>query len=466
MSISENDSIYLNYFERKIGFDFGTFSNHMSVEEFTQRLITACQKENSEKFLDDIYVLQPDAMVNKVASKMKSVDTARITQVVSSFARNLPLSPTDIEHFVEFVVVLIEAAAIGEKNYVRYFDKLHRALESLLRIYKTLTNGFANNWLMPVLKTMLITLKMIALEANRRSLLDEGIVVEKLENVYTLIQGFLANVISIKNPNLLEEKTRITLVCNCQLFWINFKLSRYKINQGLVKGADDFLIRESIPQRIFQKSDIVMYGFMSGRQAIVEDRYFDAVKQFDAIFQLCKKDSEKNIRLILKYLFFTKLLTGILIKEQYMQDYGMGELYKLGKCVTMGDLRTFLKIVDGNLAFWVKRKLIFVIDKLRMLTYRNFFKRVKLLLLKANIAKSQVDLETFKKAINSQMRGYHEYEIDEIECVLANLISQGYIKGYISHKLKKIVFSEKNPFPRVEQVGFKDQPDRMWFIKK
>ncbi len=36
---------------------------------------------------------------------------------------------------------------------------------------------------------------------------------------------------------------------------------------------------------------------------------------------------------------------------------------------------------------------------------------------------------------------------DEVECVVANLIYNGHVKGYISHKNHVLVLSKANPFP-------------------
>jgi len=38
-------------------------------------------------------------------------------------------------------------------------------------------------------------------------------------------------------------------------------------------------------------------------------------------------------------------------------------------------------------------------------------------------------------------------ELDEVECILANLIFRGYIRGYISHTNRVLVLSKSNPFP-------------------
>jgi len=45
-----------------------------------------------------------------------------------------------------------------------------------------------------------------------------------------------------------------------------------------------------------------------------------------------------------------------------------------------------------------------------------------------------------------------EMDVDEIECVLANLIYNGYIKGYIAHQHGKLVVSKGNAFPSLRDV--------------
>ena len=44
-------------------------------------------------------------------------------------------------------------------------------------------------------------------------------------------------------------------------------------------------------------------------------------------------------------------------------------------------------------------------------------------------------------------------DADEIECILANLIYSGYIKGYISHQHGKLVLSKSNAFPPLSEVA-------------
>ena len=43
-------------------------------------------------------------------------------------------------------------------------------------------------------------------------------------------------------------------------------------------------------------------------------------------------------------------------------------------------------------------------------------------------------------------------DIDETQCIVANLIFEGKMKGYISHQHQKVVVSKQNPFPRLSTL--------------
>ena len=43
--------------------------------------------------------------------------------------------------------------------------------------------------------------------------------------------------------------------------------------------------------------------------------------------------------------------------------------------------------------------------------------------------------------------------MEEVECLVANLIYRGYVKGYISHSKRVLVLSKMNPFPALNNVS-------------
>lgn len=80
-----------------------------------------------------------------------------------------------------------------------------------------------------------------------------------------------------------------------------------------------------------------------------------------------------------------------------------------------------------------------LLEKCKMVCYRNLFKRVYLIMEKHQIPLEQV-ARTFK------WLGM-PIDLDEVECILANLIFKNYVRGYISHAKRTLVLSKRDPFP-------------------
>lgn len=52
----------------------------------------------------------------------------------------------------------------------------------------------------------------------------------------------------------------------------------------------------------------------------------------------------------------------------------------------------------------------------------------------------------------SRLHQDEDVDMDEVECILANLIHQRYIKGYIAHTQKILVCSPDNAFPTIKKA--------------
>ena len=78
---------------------------------------------------------------------------------------------------------------------------------------------------------------------------------------------------------------------------------------------------------------------------------------------------------------------------------------------------------------------------------KDFFKKVADL---QKVPTTKLDLKQFMRclaALGTTM------DLDEVECVLANLIYAGYIKGYISHQHGKLVVAKTGAFPALADVA-------------
>lgn len=57
----------------------------------------------------------------------------------------------------------------------------------------------------------------------------------------------------------------------------------------------------------------------------------------------------------------------------------------------------------------------------------------------------QIDISSFLQAM--KWMEVPDVDIDETECIIANMIYEGKIKGYISHAHRKLVVSKLDAFP-------------------
>jgi len=80
-----------------------------------------------------------------------------------------------------------------------------------------------------------------------------------------------------------------------------------------------------------------------------------------------------------------------------------------------------------------------LLEKCKAVCYRNLFKRVQKVVERHQL--SLVEIAKAFKWLGMPM------DLDELECILANLIFRGYVRGYISHTKRILVLSKANPFP-------------------
>jgi len=120
----------------------------------------------------------------------------------------------------------------------------------------------------------------------------------------------------------------------------------------------------------------------------------------------------------------------------------LDELYSpFIRAVRTGDIRAF----DAALERWERRLLELnvwlAVEKARELCIRGLFRRVWIASQKVN----RIPISMFHAALN--MSGM-DMPPEEAECLVANQIYRGFIKGYISHEKQMVVLSNVNAFPR------------------
>lgn len=245
-----------------------------------------------------------------------------------------------------------------------------------------------------------------------------------------------------KSPSEVSKKWGLLFLMN-ELFSIAFKINQFAIINAMLGTLKQPANKPFM--NTFSKADRVTYAYYTGRKAMFDARYSEANTQLTFALKHCHRSSRHNKRLILIYLTPVKLLVGELPSNELLSNYNLPQFRGITEAVRKGNLLALRNELETHQAFFIQWGIYLVLEKLRFIAYRNLFKKVHLMLgsPKILISSLQTALSFMKET---------SVDDDELECIVANLIHQNYIKGYISHSHRTLVVSKTAPFPAITQT--------------
>jgi len=162
-------------------------------------------------------------------------------------------------------------------------------------------------------------------------------------------------------------------------------------------------------------------------------------------FEHCPRESLKNKRLCLMYLVPTRLVLGKLASVRLLAKYALHHYAPLCAAVSKGDLRAFNEHKETHQSLYIQQGVYLIVERAKTIVYRNLFRQLHALIGSNKL--SLVQMAAALSAVGVEM------DVDELECILANLIYLNYVKGYISHQKRFLVVSAKDPFPALSAVA-------------
>ncbi|XP_067122931.1 PCI domain-containing protein 2 [Centruroides vittatus] len=263
---------------------------------------------------------------------------------------------------------------------------------------------------------------------------------ETLEKAAELLMGCF-RVCASDNRSSQEDSKRwgmLTLVN--QLFKIYFKINKLHLCKPLIRAIDSSNLKNH-----FSTSQLVTYRYYVGRKAMFESDFKSAEDFLSYAFKNCSNQSPRNKRLTLIYLIPVKMLLGQMPKIELLQKHDLMQFSDVVKAVVEGNLLKLNETLLLHESFFIKCGIYLILEKLKIITYRNLFKKVYLLM-----KTHQIPIEAFLVAL--KFMKVEDIDLDEVHCILANLIFEGKIKGYISYQHKKLVVSKQNAFPPLSSL--------------
>lgn len=123
-----------------------------------------------------------------------------------------------------------------------------------------------------------------------------------------------------------------------------------------------------------------------------------------------------------------------------LQKYELYEFAELSDSLRKGDLKKFDDAMHLYEHSFIRQGTYLLLERCRTICYRNLLKRIHLVVGSHFLSLDNV-IHTF------QWLGMR-VDLDEAECIIANLIYKRIIRGYIHHSKRMVVLSKQNPFPK------------------
>ena len=97
-----------------------------------------------------------------------------------------------------------------------------------------------------------------------------------------------------------------------------------------------------------------------------------------------------------------------------------------------------------------RRGLYLLLERLKWLVYRTLFKRTYAIV-RGGTGPSVCSLSALQSALKASNV---EVDIDEVECIVANLVFLKLVRGYMANSNGKtfVILSQKEPFPPLQSV--------------
>lgn len=334
-----------------------------------------------------------------------------------------------IEELVIFHLKCLYGISLGD------FLAAYQSQSCLVQTFiKLLQAQKDENWCLPVMYTVCSDLRLIAQQAEKQR---SGVAEKPGEYLEKAAECLLACFRICAADNRTDDrdtKRKGMMGLVNQLFKVYFRINKLHLCKPLIRAIESSPFKDS-----FSLSQQITYRYFVGRKAMFDSDYKAADKYLSYAFENCHKMSRKNKRLILIYLVPVKMLLGYIPSRNVLERYDVLEFSGLVDAVCQGNLKIFDEIMEYHESFFIDSGIYLIVDKLKIIAYRNLFKKVYLIL-----NKHQIPVESLQTALEFLNQ---DVDLDETECIVANLINEGKIKGYISHQHRKVVVSKQNPFP-------------------
>lgn len=428
----------------------------IKLKQYSSEVIQAISNENNE-----IFEILKQPLSNDALQLVKGTNKDGITDIVSKGIGSLCSKDESFSKWVGFLVNLIifksneqlskEYSSINSADYLEIYNSLKDSYNYFLELFIYFEQQESIG---KILKFFFNKVFQLATRADKQ-LEEKGFKPTTLDDCGKLLMHFFSRFQSSDDKQTLFH-------CCLSLIKVYFKLKTYRNTKTLIGWVErsELNIQKELPLSAASE-----YFYYCGRLHLYNMELLKSKECFETSFSLMKKINQntnkfelknnthyKNKQLILEYLIILNMFYGQVPSKSFLLKYNLLDNYGcLVSSFISGDVSLFEKASETLDLRMITLGTFLVCEKLKGFVMRNFIMRVyegmKEEILSANfpVLKLSLIFEICKK------NGSFD-DFDEFEFYLISVIYKGLIKGYIHNEKKEIVFSKKDPFPKLSSV--------------
>ncbi|KAJ3129529.1 COP9 signalosome (CSN) subunit [Nowakowskiella sp. JEL0407] len=386
-----------------------------------------------------------DDHLAKIRNELLHQTISDLDNIVFSYFSRLEKNSKPLHDWAPIIVAHLSVVYHITTDDIIRAATLQRSLCDLLHDYFQ----SQSNWLLKCVYVVNRDVTALAIQADEE-LRSKGKKANMLEDAARTINKAFTYCITDRFSLLEESRRWGTYYISALLMKTYFRLKQINLCSNILKA----IAASDLPElREYPLSHQITFRYFLGILAFKNEEFIKAEIDLSFVLERMIVDGsrlEKKL-LVLTHLIPIKMLSGILPTHRMLQKYPLlADIFApFISAIKTGNVRLYDESLNKEQKELIQRGVYLVIEKCRSLCVRVLFKKVWLILEKS----SKIQMSVFQKALH--MAGT-DVDGAEVECMLANMIDKGYIKGYLSHELQYVVLSQRDPFPAFSSISLFD----------
>ncbi|KAN0126748.1 hypothetical protein V8E52_000388 [Russula decolorans] len=397
----------------------------VTYSQFLTLIASALRDENG---LDLAYLIRPVSSHSKDLIK----EFRNPTRHSLSRYEGAIESPWD-EIAIQYVLVITHVA---KQRYADAFKEHTQLVNLFLRFF---TNN--SGWTLPALFATLRDLRDLAFDADvqARDLSQKS---DCMEEAARIISKAFSNCVTDRSSSYqMSRKWGVYYVVGLVLKSY-FRVRRISLSKSILRALE---ANRDIPGlHEYPRAHQVTYRYYLGMLGFLNEDYAKSEQELTFAFYNCHLEARNNQERILTYLIPLRILRGHLPSTELLSRFpDLDELYTpFISAIRKGDIQGFDSALDKFERRLIDLNIWLTLEKAREICIRGLFRRVWVVSEKSN----RIPVAMFHCSL--RVSGM-DVSLEEAECLVANMVYKGYMRGYMSHEKQMVVLANTNAFPRL-----------------